>query len=46
MDLRYHALLVQVFCGSIDDILARIRPLLAYHLQLADEARALGAMLS
>lgn len=46
MEPRYHALLMQVFVGSIDDILARMQPLLAYHVRLAQEVRASGATLS
>jgi hypothetical protein len=45
MDPNSHAFIIQIVGGSIDDILARARALLTYHLELADEAQATLATL-
>jgi Phosphotransferase enzyme family len=45
MDPNSHAFIIQIVGGSIDDILARARALLAFYVELADEAQAIWATL-
>jgi hypothetical protein len=45
LDPNSHAFITGIVGGSIDDILARARALLAFYLDLADEAQAIWAML-